>query len=164
MTALPATLPPNLSLLISQTLSQEYDQVRGKVRALVEPLSHEQLWQRPFPFGNSVGHLLLHLTGNLSYYIGAQIAHTGYIRDRPKEFADTSNRAKEDVLQAFDRAVDMVISTLQAQVEADWQMPYEAVGFGDAKDRLRIFVHCAAHLDHHAGQMIYLCRELTRRR
>ena len=160
---MPTTVPPNLSLLISQTLSQEYDQARAKVRALVEPLSHEQLWRRPFPFGNSVGHLLLHLTGNLSYYIGAQIARTGYIRDRPKEFADTSNRAKEDVLQAFDQAVDMVISTLQAQVEADWQAPYEAVGSGDAKDRLRIFVHCAAHLDHHAGQMIYLCKELARR-
>ena len=55
---MPTTAPPSLSLLISETLSREYDQIRGKVRALVEPLSNEQLWQRPFPFGNSVGHLL----------------------------------------------------------------------------------------------------------
>jgi uncharacterized damage-inducible protein DinB len=155
--------PPGLSVLVSQSLSQEYDLIRRKIRTLVEPLSNEHLWQRPFPYGNSVGHLLLHLTGNLSYYIGAQIARTGYIRDRPKEFADTSNRPKEDVLKAFDHAVDLVISTLEAQGEADWQASYEATGFGDAKNRLRIFVHCAAHLDHHAGQIIYLCKQMSHR-
>jgi uncharacterized damage-inducible protein DinB len=29
------------------------------------------------------------------------------------------------------------------------------------KDRLSMFVHCVAHADHHAGQMIYLAKELT---
>ena len=66
-----------LSDLMSQTLAAHYDRVRGKIHVLVEPLSTEQLWTRPFPFGNSVGHLLLHLTGNLNYYIGTQIARTG---------------------------------------------------------------------------------------
>ena len=88
---------------------------------LVEPLSTEQLWTRPFPFGNSVGHLLLHLTGNLNYYIGTQIAGTGYVRDRPLEFADTSQRPKDEVLRDFDRAVDLVIESLMTQREADWQ-------------------------------------------
>jgi len=81
-----------LSSLMGRSLSSQYDRVRRKVHDLVEPLSDDQLWRRPFPYGNSVGHLLLHLTGNLSYYIGTQIAGTGYVRDRPKEFADPSRR------------------------------------------------------------------------
>ena len=37
----------------------------------------EQLWIKPFPFGNSIGHLVLHLTGNLNHYIGALVAGYG---------------------------------------------------------------------------------------
>ena len=152
----------NLSALVSQSLSGHYDRVRRNVHALVEPLSREQLWQRPFPYGNSVGHLLLHLTGNLNYYIGAQIAESGYVRDRPREFGDTSSRPKTEVLREFDHAVDMVLATLAAQGEADWLAPYHGVGAEDVRDRLSMFLRCAAHADHHAGQMIYLCKELGR--
>jgi len=150
-----------LSSLVSLSLSSQYERVRSKVHALVDPLSTEQLWRRPFPYGNSVGHLLLHLTGNLSYYIGAQIAGTGYVRDRPKEFADPSRRPREEVLRDFDRAVDMVLATLAAQREEDWRAPYSAVGAEGVSDRLTMFVRGAAHADHHAGQMIYLGKQLA---
>jgi uncharacterized damage-inducible protein DinB len=150
-----------LSSLLSRSLATEYERVRQRVHTLVEPLSTEQLWRRPYPYGNSVGHLLLHLTGNLSYYIGAQIAGTGYVRDRPQEFADASHRPKDEVLREFDRALDMVVATLAAQGEADWRAPYRGTGVDDS-DRLSVLLHCATHADHHAGQIIYLCKELTR--
>jgi DinB family protein len=150
-----------LSTLVHHSLATHYERVRGRVRALVEPLSTEQLWWRPFPYGNSVGHLLLHLTGNLNYYVGAQIARTGYVRDRPREFNDTSHRPTAEVLADFERAVDMVLATLAVQGEADWQAPYQGVGADDAADRLTILVRCAAHADHHAGQMIYLCKQIA---
>lgn len=150
-----------LSGLVSASLSQHAVKVRIKVHSLIDPLSHEQLWRRPYAYGNSAGHLLLHLTGNLSYYVGARIAGTGYVRDRPKEFADTAKRAKEDVLKAFDEAVDMVLETLAAQDDASWRLPIDAVGAEDVKDRLSMFVRCVAHLDHHTGQMIYICKELS---
>ena len=56
-----------LSDLMSQTLAAHYDRVRGKIHVLVEPLSTEKLWTRPFQFGKSVGDLLLDLTGNMKY-------------------------------------------------------------------------------------------------
>ena len=151
----------NLSTLVQQSLAAHYERVRRRVRALVEPLSTEQLWRRPFPYGNSVGHLLLHLTGNLSYYVGTHIAGTGYVRDRPREFNDSSYRPADEVLRDFDHAVDMVLATLAAQREADWHAPYEAVGADDVADRLTILLRCAAHADHHAGQMIYLCKQIA---
>jgi uncharacterized damage-inducible protein DinB len=151
----------SLSALVGQSLSAQYDRVRRKVHGLVEPLSDEQLWRRPFPYGNSVGHLLLHLTGNLNYYVGAQIAGTGYVRDRPREFADPSRRPKGEVLRDFDRAVDMVLATLAAQSETDWRAPYSGVGAEDVADRLGMFLRCAAHADHHTGQIIYLCKQVS---
>jgi uncharacterized damage-inducible protein DinB len=152
---------PSLSGLVSAGLSLHVERVRQKVRTLIDPLSPEQLWHRPYAYGNSAGHLLLHLTGNLNYYIGARIAGTGYVRDRPREFSDSTRRPKDEVLQAFDRAVDLLLATLAAQGEGDWPSPIEAVGAEDVKDRLTMFVRCVAHLDHHTGQMIYICKELN---
>jgi uncharacterized damage-inducible protein DinB len=151
----------SLSPLVAQRLAALYERVSRHVHELVDPLSTDQLWQRPFPFGNSIGHLLLHLTGNLSYYIGAQIAGTGYVRDRPREFADPARRDKDEVVRDFDRAMEMVLATLAAQRADDWGAPYQAAGAADMVDRLSAFLHCLAHADHHAGQMIYLCKQLT---
>ena len=149
-----------MSSLVAQSLSAAYERVRRKIHTLVEPLASEQLWRRPFPYGNSPGHLLLHLTGNLNYYIGTQIAGTGYLRDRPREFGDTSKGPKDEVLKDFDLAVDMVLAALAAQSEADWQAPYQGVGAEDITDRLSMFLRCASHADHHAGQIIYLAKQL----
>jgi uncharacterized damage-inducible protein DinB len=151
----------DLSLAVGQSLSSQYERVRRKVHDLAAPLSDDELWRRPYPYGNSVGHLILHVTGNLSYYIGTQIAGTGYVRDRPKEFADPSRRAGTDILRDFDRTVDMVLASLAAQREGDWRAPYDAVGAEGVVDRLSMFVRCAAHADHHAGQMIYLSKQLA---
>src|SRR6185503_11546967 len=125
----------NASATIAGDLSRYYQERADTIVELVQPLSLNQIWKRPYPYGNSIGHLLLHLTGNLSYYVGAQIAGTGYVRNRPLEFADESRRPKEDVLRAFEEAVAMVQGALAAQTAADWARPYEAVGSGQ-KDRL----------------------------
>ena len=150
-----------LSSVIGRGLAAHYDRVRGKIHALVDTLTTEQMWRRPYPYGNSIGHLLLHLTGNLNYYIGTQIVGTSYVRDRPAEFADSSQRPKDEVLRDFDGAVDLVVATLAAQDDSDWGRPFRAVGAEDVTERLGMFVRCAAHADHHAGQIIYLCKELA---
>jgi len=133
-----------------------------RARELAAPLSDEQFWQKPFPFGNSFGHLVLHLTGNLSYYIGAQIAQTGYVRDRDLEFAESRHPAKSDVMRRFDDAVAMVIKTIQAQSASDWLREYSAQR-EDATNRFDILFRCATHFHLHVGQMIYLNFQLNGR-
>ncbi len=151
-----------LSSLLSRSLSGQLERVRHQAHELVAPLSEDQLWRRPFSYGNSIGHLLLHLTGNLSYYIGTQIVGTGYVRDRPKEFADSSRPPKEAVLRALDGAVRLVQEALAAQGDTDWSAAYGAIGADEIGDRLTIFVRCVSHADHHLGQMIYLRQQLER--
>jgi uncharacterized damage-inducible protein DinB len=141
-----------------------YEEAARKLLALVEPLSDEQLWTRPYSYGNSIGHLLLHLTGNLSYYIGTEIGGTGYVRNRPLEFSDPSRAPKEAVIRNFESAVRTVIATLEKQAEGDWSLPYSGKGMEVAQDRFYAFLHCAGHLSHHTGQIIYLCKELERQR
>ena len=144
-----------LDSTLASVLSNRYKANADRVRELAAPLTNAQFWQKPFPYGNSFGHLVLHLTGNLNYYIGAQIASTGYIRDRPREFADPNPPSKEVALQSLDSAVAMVVDTIQQQTLECWPKEYSGIGT-DCASRLDILIHCAAHMQHHIGQMIYL--------
>jgi len=152
----------DLSQVIAKDLSAYYAMVREQTHQWVDRLTEEQLWERPFAHGNSVGHLLLHMTGNLSYYIGARVAENGYVRDRDREFNETELKPKADVLAAFDRAIAMVIETIEGQSAEDWQQPYSAVREPEAAERFAIFLRCAGHAYHHVGQLIYLSRELRK--
>jgi uncharacterized damage-inducible protein DinB len=133
----------------------------ARVHELAASLTNTQFWQKPFPFGNSFGHLVLHLMGNLNYYIGAQIAQTGYVRDRPREFNDPNPPSKDEALQRFDTAVAMVLKTIRVQSPDDWQRDYSGAG-ATAQNRIDMVIQCAAHMQHHIGQMIYLVYEWDR--
>lgn len=153
----------DLEQTVSSEMSAYYRSIAQKLHQWVEPLSTREIWQKPYPYGNSIGHLLLHLTGNLSYYIGARIANTGYVRNRDLEFSDPSPKPKEELLKNFDAAVEMVVATIGRQAAADWSAPYSAER-SDAKDRFMIVLNCAGHLFHHVGQIIYLSKEIVRQR
>jgi hypothetical protein len=152
----------DLTNTIATDLMARYTKLSGVVRDLAAPLSNEQFWAKPFPFGNSFGHLLLHVTGNLNYYIGAQIAGTGYVRDRPREFTDTAPPSKEAVLNKFGEAIETVLRTIRTQSAEDWSREYSGVG-AVARDRFDMVLQCATHLHHHIGQMMYLGFELKRK-
>jgi uncharacterized damage-inducible protein DinB len=147
---------------VSTGLAAYYEYIAAQLHKWVDPLSNEQFWRKPYPYGNSVGHLVLHLTGNLNYYIGARVAETGYVRDRDREFTDRRPPTKEAALLAFDRTIVMVVATIRKQTAADWGKPYTAELEPEATDRFQIFVRSAGHAYHHVGQILYLTRELAR--
>lgn len=151
----------DLKSLFPSVLADRYKAHASRIQELAASVTEEQFWKKPFPFGNSFGHLVLHLTGNLNYYIGAQIAKTGYVRDRPKEFADSNPPSKTEALESFKDAIGMVAHTIQNQSAEDWSTEYSGMGT-DARDRLTIFLICESHMQLHVGQMIYLVKEFQR--
>ena len=151
-----------LTATVAADFTQFYREKVAKIHELLGPLSDDQVWIRPYPYGNSIGHLLLHLTGNLNYYIGTEIVKTGYVRDRPLEFADTTHHPKDHLLKDLEKAIALVESALHAQAENDWSAAFSGKGLDQAKDRFYVFLNCASHLGHHTGQIIYLCKELER--
>ena len=132
-------------------------------RQLAVELSEDEFWTRPYPYGNTFGHLVLHLTGNLNYYIGAQMAGTGYVRDREREFGDPSRAPKAQVLDALDAAVAMAVKTIEAQSAEEWGRDYTAIRT-DEPNRISMVLRCVEHFHHHVGQMIYLAKEHARQR
>ena len=152
---------PELDATLTSVLADRYYTNLARVRELAAPLSEKQFWTKPVPYGNSFGHLVLHLTGNLNYYIGAQIANSGYARDRAREFAEPNPPSKEEALKLLDHAVAMVIQTIRGQSSFDWSKSYSGIGT-NCSNRLDMVVQCAAHMQHHIGQMIYLGYEWQR--
>jgi hypothetical protein len=151
-----------LAQTIAEDLAAYYEMVQERVHHWAGDLTTEQLWRKPYPYGNSVGHLILHLTGNLRYYIGAQIAETGYVRNRDLEFTETRPMAREEVFEAFDKTIAMVAETIRNQKQEDWLKSYSAEREPEAKERFNIFLRSAGHAYHHVGQIIYLANELKR--
>jgi len=151
-----------LSNAVRAALASEYRMRASELHEWVDPLNEVQFWTNPYNYGNSAGHLVLHLTGNLSYYIGAQISGTGYIRHRDVEFTETRRPVKSEVLRKFDETIAMVVAAIESQSEEDWTAGYTAEREPEAKDRFTAFLRCAVHFYHHVGQIIYLSRELRK--
>lgn len=97
---------------------------------------------------------------NLNYYIGTQIAGTGYVRHRDLEFTG-SGKPKDALLREFDAAI--ALSTIAQQTDADWAKPYSAEREPESEDRFTAILRCAGHAYHHVGQMVYLQRELLKK-
>jgi uncharacterized damage-inducible protein DinB len=153
----------DLPSTISSDFATYYKYIAEHVHKSVDPLTQEQFWHNPFSYGNSAGHLILHMTGNLNYYIGARVAGNGYIRDRDREFTETENLKKKEVLEVFDQTIAMVVATIKKQKPEDWMATYSAEREPEAEERFMIFLRCAGHAYHHVGQLIFLSKELTRK-
>src|SRR5438270_8339150 len=77
----------------------------AQIRTAVEKLGEEQIWWRPNEKSNSVGNLVLHLSGSLNLYLNRNIGGFDYKRDRDAEFAERGPMPKAELLRVFDEMV-----------------------------------------------------------
>jgi uncharacterized damage-inducible protein DinB len=136
-------------------LSTELEGLRDAVHELAGPLSEKEFWAKPVDPGNSVGHLVLHLTGNLNHFVGAQLGDTGYVRDREREFSEQNVPSKEAALVGLDNAVATFRRVVGELGENQLLAPHPAGRFGSVLDTL---IHLVAHFALHRGQMSYVAR------
>jgi hypothetical protein len=149
----------DLARLTADEFGRYFEHMAGRVEAAVHSVEPDSLWIKPFPFGNSIGHLVLHLTGNLNHYIGAMVAGSDYVRDREREFTQEEHPAAAKLLARFHAAVGMVVRTLRDHDDASFQVEVEHNV--PIKTRLGLFLVCAAHMNNHIGQMSYLVAALN---
>jgi len=144
-----------LVALAKSALINELGQLFDSVKELVEPLSEMQLWIKPVQPGNSIGHLLLHLTGNLNHFVGAQLGKTGYVRDREREFTEANLPSKKETLANLDLAVATFRRVVDGLSEEQLLVPHPEARFGPVVQAL---LHLVSHFAIHRGQMSYIVR------
>ncbi len=144
-----------LTEAVRGALIKELEALRDGIRELVGPLEQREFWTKPVDPGNSVGHLILHLTGNLNHFVGGQLGGTGYVRNREREFTETQVPSKEAALVGLDDAVATFRRVVGGLSEQQFLGPHPEGKFGSVLDTL---VHLLAHFALHRGQMSYIAR------
>src|ERR1700737_34159 len=69
-----------------------------KIERSLELLTEEQIWWRANPQSNSVGNLLLHLSGNVRQWIVCGLGGARDDRDRDSEFAERGQIPRDELL------------------------------------------------------------------
>jgi uncharacterized damage-inducible protein DinB len=115
----------------------------------------EALWQTLPGVSNSAGNLALHLEGNLREYIGRQLGHVPYSRERPLEFSSNGIRKEEISIRLAElrRVIPPIIEGLSSQ---QMEMEYPEVVLDTAMSTQQFLMHLYGHLNWHLGQIYYL--------
>ena len=130
-----------------------------QVRAAVEKLSDEQLWWRPNEKSNSVGNLVLHISGSLDHYLNKCIGGLDYTRDRDAEFAARGPISKADLLARLDEMLanaDRTFSNLNADRLTGPSSDPERYTF-----LVEDLINISTHFSSHAGQIMWIAKMLN---
>jgi uncharacterized damage-inducible protein DinB len=138
-------------------LCEEYP---AKLDRALQGLTHEDVWWRPTPATNSIGHLLRHLSGNVRQWIVHGLGGEPDTRDRASEFAsppipiDAVRAALRDTLTDADR----VLRDLSPRgLEAPLRIQGLDTTVGEA------VYHVVEHFSMHTGQVLWIAKVRTGR-
>lgn len=148
-----------LSIVKDQFNKRVYDECVTRIDKVLSLLSEDEIWYRPNKASNSVGHLILHLCGNVTQWIGAGVGGFVDKRERDLEFASTDHISKEALIQrlyALKSITDQALVTVtdeQVLVEARTVQGYQ-------ETVLSIIIHVTEHFSYHTGQIALICKHL----
>lgn len=130
----------------------------AQIRAAVDTLDDAQVWWRPNEESNSVGNIVLHLTGSLNHFLNRNIGGMEYARDRAAEFAERRAIPKGELMALFDDMVARAERTFDA-------LTAERLGEPSPEPKMHSIVledlmNIAMHLANHAGQIVWIAKML----
>lgn len=127
-----------------------------KIIASVAELGDGDLWWRPNEASNSVGNLILHLSGNIGQWIVSGVGGAPDHRDRASEFARRDQLPRTELLATLTKVVhaaDGVIARLRAD-----QLEERRTIQGREVSVLEAVYHVVEHFGMHAGQIAYIAK------
>ena len=126
----------------------------------VRQTDEQFLWKSLPGIINPVGTIALHLCGNIRHFIGAQLGHTGYVRNRDAEFSNHQLTKQQllDEISATIHETDSVLSSLDESL-LESEMP-DPPPHHKGRSVAFFLMQLSCHLSRHTGQMNYLRRML----
>jgi hypothetical protein len=142
------------------TLSGFYERDVNKLAEEINLFKNEDnLWRLKDGISNPAGNLVLHLTGNLNYFIGTILAKNGYVRERDKEFSE-KNIPRSQLIIELQQIIPLIQNTLpnlsKEQLQSEFPVPLGGKNYV-TEDLLVLLL---AHFNYHLGQVNYLRRIL----
>lgn len=150
-------VPHNFITISRSLLGQEY---LPKIERCLDQLSDSQIWWRTHEEGNSIGNLMLHLSGNARQWIAGGVGGASDHRVRQEEFdrREAIPRAELlDLLRATLAEADGVLARLDAATLLE---PRQIQGHDVTV--LEAIYHVVEHFAMHTGQIILLTKMLKK--
>jgi uncharacterized damage-inducible protein DinB len=130
-----------------------------KIERCFEQLSDAQIWWRPNPESNSIGNLLLHLSGNARQWILCGLGGELDQRQRQTEFDERDGIPRDELLQKLRTTVTEVSEVLRRFDSARLLDEYPIQG--TTATALAAIFHVTEHFSMHTGQIILLTKMLA---
>jgi uncharacterized damage-inducible protein DinB len=131
----------------------------AKIRLAVQGLPHELIWRRTNEESNSIGNLLLHLSGNISQWIVAGVGGRSVDRNRPAEFQARDGPGAAELLSRLESTVREADAVLAQLDEGD--LSQRLVIQGRQTTALAAIYHVVEHFSMHTGQILMLAKALA---
>jgi uncharacterized damage-inducible protein DinB len=132
-----------------------------KIERCLGLLNDEQIWWRANEQSNSIGNLLLHLSGNVRQWIISGLGGANDSRDRDSEFAQRDEIPRAELFDRLKRTVDEAVAVL-GRLDADALLAKHRIQ-GLEVSALEAVLHVVEHFSMHAGQIVLLTKQLTAR-
>ena len=140
----------------AQTFLEEY---LGKIETCVAKLTDEQVWWRPNSESNSIGNLLLHLSGNARQWIICGVGSEPDHRNRDAEFERRDPIPRAELLALLRSTLSEIQTTLET-LDPETLLERRPIQ-GHDLDILEAIFHVTEHFSMHTGQIIMLTKMLT---
>jgi uncharacterized damage-inducible protein DinB len=137
-------------------ITQEY---LPKIKRCVENLTDEQVWWRPNPDSNSIGNLLLHISGNARQWIVGGLGGETDKRQRQTEFDERRVIPREELLALLGTTVADVDNALACFDPTRLLDSFSIQG--TETTALAAIFHVTEHISMHTGQIILLTKMLA---
>ena len=124
-----------------------------RIGICLSKLNEEEVWRRPNPASNTIGNLIIHLSGNISQYILSALGGEEDRRQRSREFSDASGTDSGILLEGHGRIVGRAVEIIGEISEEDALKLRIVQGF--SMDGISIIMHVVEHYSYHTGQIAY---------
>lgn len=129
-----------------------------KIERCLEKLTDEQIWWRSNSESNSIGNLLLHLSGNARQWIVCGLGGEVDARERQTEFDERRAIPRKELLSRLRKTVEAVDETL-ATFDASRLLDKFRIQ-GTESTAIAAIFHVTEHFSMHTGQIILLTKML----
>ena len=135
------------------------DEYLPKIERCLEKLTDEQVWWRSSSESNSIGNLLLHLSGNARQWIVCGLGGEADARVRQAEFDERKTIPRDELLSRLRTTVRAVDETL-AVFDPHRLLDRFKIQ-GTEVTALAAIFHVTEHFSMHTGQVILLTKMLA---
>ena len=144
--------------LLAETRRRLFHEGVPRIKKCIALLTPEKIWYRPNANSNSIGNLILHLSGNVKQWILSGLGKVKDTRTRQEEFDEEGPVETQKMLDQLDQIMAEVETVLQELKPEDLIEKHLVQGFQE--NGTAILVHVVEHFSYHVGQITYITKAL----